>query len=58
METVDDVRTRILRGTTVLPADRIWVDPDCGLKTRTVEESRAKLAAMMAAVRTARADLG
>jgi 5-methyltetrahydropteroyltriglutamate--homocysteine methyltransferase len=42
----------------VLPADRIWVDPDCGLKTRTVEESRAKLGAMMAAARAARAELG
>jgi 5-methyltetrahydropteroyltriglutamate--homocysteine methyltransferase len=42
----------------VLPADRIWVDPDCGLKTRTVEESRAKLDAMMQAVRAARAVLG
>ena len=49
---------RIRRGTSVLPADRIWVDPDCGLKTRTVEESRAKLGAMMAAVRAARAELG
>jgi 5-methyltetrahydropteroyltriglutamate--homocysteine methyltransferase len=58
VEAADDVLARIRRGTAVLPADRIWVDPDCGLKTRTVEESRAKLAAMMAAVRTARADLG
>ena len=53
-----DVQARIRRGTTVLPADRIWVDPDCGLKTRTVEESRAKLAVMMSAVRAARAELG
>ena len=51
-------RARIRRGTTVLPAERIWVDPDCGLKTRTVEESRAKLGAMMTAVRAARAELG
>jgi 5-methyltetrahydropteroyltriglutamate--homocysteine methyltransferase len=41
----------------VLPADRIWVDPDCGLKTRTVDESRAKLDVMMTAVRAARAEL-
>ena len=44
-------------GTAVLTADRIWVDPDCGLKTRTVEESRAKLGAMMSAVRAARAEI-
>jgi 5-methyltetrahydropteroyltriglutamate--homocysteine methyltransferase len=42
----------------VLPKERIWVDPDCGLKTRTVEEARAKLGAMMAAVREVRAALG
>jgi 5-methyltetrahydropteroyltriglutamate--homocysteine methyltransferase len=41
----------------VLPAERIWVDPDCGLKTRTVEESRGKLAVMMTAVREVRATL-
>jgi len=58
VEAADDVQARIRRGTAVLPADRIWVDPDCGLKTRTVEESRAKLSAMMAAVRAARAELG
>ena len=58
VEAAGDVQGRILRGTSVLPADRIWIDPDCGLKTRTVEESRAKLSAMMAAVRAARAELG
>ena len=58
VEAAGDVQGRIRRGTSVLPADRIWVDPDCGLKTRTVEESRAKLGAMMAAVRAARAELG
>src|SRR5215813_13855002 len=57
VEAAADVRARILRGTAVLPAERIWVDPDCGLKTRTVEESRAKLAVMMSAVRAARAEL-
>ena len=58
VEAAGDVQGRIRRGTSVLPTDRIWVDPDCGLKTRTVEESRAKLGAMMAAVRAARAELG
>jgi 5-methyltetrahydropteroyltriglutamate--homocysteine methyltransferase len=52
-----EVKARIMRGVTVLPAERIWVDPDCGLKTRTVEEARRKLAAMMTAVREVRATL-
>jgi 5-methyltetrahydropteroyltriglutamate--homocysteine methyltransferase len=34
------------------------VDPDCGLKTRTWEESRAKLANIVAAVKIVRAELG
>jgi 5-methyltetrahydropteroyltriglutamate--homocysteine methyltransferase len=58
VEAVDEVRSRIRRGSVVLPPERIWVDPDCGLKTRTVEESRAKLEVMMAAVRAARAEIG
>ncbi|HSE94778.1 MAG TPA: methionine synthase [Methylomirabilota bacterium] len=52
-----EVKARIMRGATVLPAERIWVDPDCGLKTRTVDEARGKLAAMMTAVREVRATL-
>ena len=58
VEAPGEVAARIRRGTAVLPADRIWVDPDCGLKTRTIEETRAKLAAMMTAVRTVRAEHG
>jgi 5-methyltetrahydropteroyltriglutamate--homocysteine methyltransferase len=58
VETPDQVAPRIQRGLEVLSADRIWVDPDCGLKTRTVEEARDKLAAMMTAVREARVRAG
>ena len=54
VETAAEVADRIRRGTGVLPAERIWVDPDCGMKTRTVDETRRKLAVMMTAVRRAR----
>ncbi len=54
VESATEVRGRIERGIGVLPVERIWVDPDCGLKTRTVEEARGKLAAMMAAVQEIR----
>ncbi len=37
------VRQRIEQALTILPKDQIWVDPDCGLKTRTVDEAIAKL---------------
>ncbi|MGH7262945.1 MAG: methionine synthase, partial [Candidatus Rokuibacteriota bacterium] len=54
IETPAEISARIMRGVRVLPLDRVWVDPDCGLKTRTVEESRAKLEAMLTAVRQIR----
>lgn len=57
IEAPEEVRARIMRGVGVLPKERIWVDPDCGLKTRTVDEARGKLASMMTAVRVARAAL-
>lgn len=41
----------------VLPADRIWVDPDCGLKTRTVDEGIAFLNAVSQAAALVRAEL-
>jgi 5-methyltetrahydropteroyltriglutamate--homocysteine methyltransferase len=54
VEPVAEVKARILRGASVLPRERIWVDPDCGLKTRTIDETRAKLTSMMEAVRAVR----
>ena len=32
-----------------LPADRLWVNPDCGLKTRTPEQVTQSLEHMVAA---------
>ena len=58
VETVSQVRGRIMRGVRVLPADRLWVDPDCGLKTRTVEEAVEKMQVMLAAVREVRQAFG
>ena len=55
VESPAEVKARIMRGVDVLSRDRIWVDPDCGLKTRTVEEARGKLAAMVAAAQEVRA---
>ncbi len=40
-----------------LPADRVWVNPDCGLKTRAYPETTASLANLVAAARTARVAL-
>lgn len=40
---------------THLPAGQVWVNPDCGLKTRRWEEVRPALVAMVAAARQLRA---
>jgi 5-methyltetrahydropteroyltriglutamate--homocysteine methyltransferase len=41
-----------------IPPDRLWVNPDCGLKTRRSEEVRPALANMAAAAQRLRAELG
>jgi len=46
---------RLLRkAARVIPAERLWVNPDCGLKTRGCPETRAALAAMVEATRQLR----
>jgi 5-methyltetrahydropteroyltriglutamate--homocysteine methyltransferase len=40
----------------VLPAQKLWVNPDCGLKTRGWDETRAALEAMVDAARTLRSE--
>ncbi|ACX52243.1 5-methyltetrahydropteroyltriglutamate/homocysteine S-methyltransferase [Ammonifex degensii KC4] len=42
----------------VFPPDRLWVNPDCGLKTRKEEEAVEALRRMVAAARRLRARLG
>jgi 5-methyltetrahydropteroyltriglutamate--homocysteine methyltransferase len=41
------VQQRLQEALKVLPKDCIWVDPDCGLKTRTVDEAIAKMRAVV-----------
>jgi len=43
LEELSTVKERIGHAIETLPADRLWFDPDCGLKTRTLEEAQAKL---------------
>lgn len=37
-----------------IPAERLWVNPDCGLKTRAWAETEAALINMVAAARQLR----
>jgi 5-methyltetrahydropteroyltriglutamate--homocysteine methyltransferase len=49
---------RLLRtGLEAIPAERLWVNPDCGLKTRGWPEARASLENLVAAARAVRGEL-
>jgi 5-methyltetrahydropteroyltriglutamate--homocysteine methyltransferase len=57
IETPEEMAEGIRRALKLVPADRIFVDPDCGLKTRTVDEAKAKLTNIKKAVDEVRAEL-
>ena len=50
VESVEDMAEGIRRTLKYIPQERIFVDPDCGLKTRTVDEAKAKLTNIKKAV--------
>jgi len=54
VEEPEVVEKRLRNGLEVLPCESVWVDPDCGLKTRTAEEAIAKLKAVISAAKVLR----
>ncbi|WP_035792241.1 5-methyltetrahydropteroyltriglutamate--homocysteine S-methyltransferase [Kitasatospora mediocidica] len=44
-------------GLAAIPAERLWVNPDCGLKTRGWTETRASLESLVGAARRLRGEL-
>jgi 5-methyltetrahydropteroyltriglutamate--homocysteine methyltransferase len=40
-----------------IPAERLWINPDCGLKTRAWPETEAALVNLVAAARQLRGQL-
>jgi 5-methyltetrahydropteroyltriglutamate--homocysteine methyltransferase len=54
---VDEVKRSIYRALEYLPPEQIYVDPDCGLKTRTVSEARRMLETIQRARDEVRAEL-
>lgn len=58
IETKEQVKANIKKALQVFPVENVYIDPDCGLKTRTVEEAQAKLKAMVEAVREVKEELG
>lgn len=57
VESPEEVEARIRAGLRVLSPEALWVDPDCGLKTRKEEEARGKIRVMVEAARRVRAEL-
>ena len=53
----ETIERRIKRALKSMSSERVWVDPDCGLKTRTADEARAQLESMCAAVKAVRKGL-
>lgn len=51
---VDEMVELLRKAKEVIPADRLWVNPDCGLKTRSWEDAKPALKRMVEAARVLR----
>jgi 5-methyltetrahydropteroyltriglutamate--homocysteine methyltransferase len=56
--TVEEIEPRVKLALEKIPAERLWINPDCGLKTRTWAEVIPSLEAMVAVARKLRQELG
>jgi 5-methyltetrahydropteroyltriglutamate--homocysteine methyltransferase len=50
----DEMVTLMEKAKAVVPYDQLWVNPDCGLKTRNWPETKAALIAMVEAAKELR----
>jgi len=57
VETTEEVLDGIRRSLEVFEPQQVYVSPDCGLKTRTIEEAAGKLHSMVEGARRAREEL-
>ena len=55
--TIAEIQALIRKASEVIPLSRLWVNPDCGLKTRAWSETEAALANMVEAARQLRETL-
>lgn len=53
----EEIATTIRKIADKLPLDNIWINPDCGLKTRGVEETGPSLVNLVAATKLVRSEL-
>ena len=54
---VEEIVTQIKKLLEVLPKEQLWINPDCGLKTRKWEETKASLKNMVEAVNIVRKEM-
>ncbi len=54
---VEEMAARLRRAASVIPADRLWANPDCGLKTRSWAEVEPSLRNLVGAARQVAAEL-
>ncbi len=52
--TVDEMVDLLKKAADLLPVENIWVNPDCGLKTRKWPETKSALENMVKAAKSAR----
>ena len=55
---IDEMTTLLRKAANVLPIENLWVNPDCGLKTRGWPEVKAALANLVSAAKELRAEYG
>jgi 5-methyltetrahydropteroyltriglutamate--homocysteine methyltransferase len=58
IEKKEKVKKNIKRSLEIFPIEHVYIDPDCGLKTRTPAEAEAKLKVMVEAVNEVKEELG
>ncbi len=55
---IEEIMGRLRKALRVIPAERLWVNPDCGLKTRGWREVQASLRNMVEAAKSLRRTMG
>ncbi|MBI2673330.1 methionine synthase, partial [Candidatus Woesearchaeota archaeon] len=58
VEDKESIKNLVRKAIEIIPKEKIYVDPDCGLKTRTTKEAFQKIFAMVGAVRELREENG
>ena len=58
VESVEEIKRGIKQGLQVFSPEKLYIDPDCGLKTRKEEEAVGKLRNMVQAVREIKEEMG